>query len=176
MIDVACGTGRWMMQSRGADVVGIDTSWEMLAVAARKAGLAGRLVLGLAGRLPFGDGVADIALCSMAMNYFPSLPEALAEMARVVRRGGRVVVSDLHPDAVAAGWKRSFRSAGSSYEIEHQSFGVEQIHEAAAQFSLDSAWQLDAYFGTPERPIFQDAGKEFLLAYPALHIACWTKL
>jgi hypothetical protein len=41
---------------------------------------------------------------------------------------------------------------------------------------LESAWQIDAYFGTPERPIFQDAGKEFLFAYPALHIACWTKL
>jgi SAM-dependent methyltransferase len=180
MIDVACGTGRWIMQARGASVVGIDSSWEMLAVAARKPGLAGRVTLGDAGWLPFGSGVADIALCSMAMNYFASMPEALAEMARVVRGGGRVVVSDLHPDAIAAGWKRSFRSAGSSYEIEHQSFDVHELGAAVDQCSLAPLWHCEPSFGAPERAIFQRAGKQSrfgeVSAYPALHIACWTKL
>jgi ubiquinone/menaquinone biosynthesis C-methylase UbiE len=182
VIDVACGTGRWMMEAhaQGADVAGIDSSWEMLAVAARKPALAGRLILGQAGQLPFGAGAADLALCSMAINYFPSVHGALTEMARVVRRGGRVVVSDLHPDAIAAGWKRSFRSAGSSYEIDHQTFSIQQMNDAAKNSSLKPSWQCGVCFDHPERAIFQRLGKDWLFGelsrYPALHMACWTKL
>jgi ubiquinone/menaquinone biosynthesis C-methylase UbiE len=182
MIDVACGTGRWMMEAhaQGADVAGIDSSWEMLAVAASKPALTGRLILGQAGQLPFGAGAADLVLCSMAINYFPSLEGAFAEMARVVRLGGRVVVSDIHPDAIAAGWNRSFRSGGSSYEIDHQTFGIRQMNDAAKQSSLKPAWHFGACFGPSERVIFQRMAKEALFAelssYPALHIACWTKL
>jgi SAM-dependent methyltransferase len=182
VIDVACGTGRWMTEAhaQGAEVAGLDFSGEMLAVAARKPGLSGRLTLGYAGQLPFRTGAADLALCSMAVNYFPSLQGAFAEMARVVRHGGRVAVSDIHPDAIAAGWKRSFRSEGSSYEIDHQTFSIRQLNDAAKQSSLKPAWHFGACFGPSERVIFRRMAKEALFAelnrYPALHIACWTKL
>jgi ubiquinone/menaquinone biosynthesis C-methylase UbiE len=182
VIDVGCGTGRWMTEAfaRGADIAGIDFSWGMLAVAARKPALSGRLILGHSGHLPIQTGSMDLALCSMAMSYFPSLPDAFSEMARIVRCGARVVLSDLHPDAVAAGWKRSFRAEGSSYEIEHQTFSIRQVDEAARRVGLEPAWQIEPCFGKPERRIFERAGKDALFAQlsrqPALHIACWTKL
>jgi ubiquinone/menaquinone biosynthesis C-methylase UbiE len=182
VIDVACGTGRWMSAalSEGANVAGIDLCDEMLVAAARKPALKGRLALAQADRLPFADGSADLALCSFAMSYFPSASRALAEMARVTRRGGRVVVADLHPGANEAGWKRAFRSGDSVYEIEHHSHSAAYLNAAAEQAALDQAWQADAHFGEPEREIFQKAGKDSVFAQargiPALRVICWKKL
>jgi malonyl-CoA O-methyltransferase len=181
VIDVACGTGRWMMEAhaQGAEIAGLDLCAEMLSIAAAKQPLRGRLVLGNATQLPFSSGLADLALCSMAIGYFPSLQSAFLEMSRVVRRGGRVVVSDIHPDVMAAGWKRSFRQGASSYEMDHQTFGIQQLNDAAKQFSLKLSWQTSAHFGPPEEAIFRRMGKESsfgeLSRYPALHIACWIR-
>jgi ubiquinone/menaquinone biosynthesis C-methylase UbiE len=113
-LDIACGTGRWMLwaQQQGAGVLGIDFCAEMVLEASRKPGLAGRLSLADACHVPVADGAADLAICSFALGYLASPRPAIAEMARVSRKGGRVVVTDLHPCALAAGWTRSFRSNG----------------------------------------------------------------
>jgi SAM-dependent methyltransferase len=182
VIDVACGTGRWMSAalSEGANITGIDLCEEMLVAAARKPALKGRLALAQADRLPVADGSADLVLCSFAMSYFPSASRAMAEMARVTRRGGRVVVADLHPGANEAGWKRAFRSGDSVYEIEHHSHSAAYLNAAAEQAALDQTWQTDDHFGAPERGIFQKAGKDSVFAQassiPALCVICWKKL
>jgi ubiquinone/menaquinone biosynthesis C-methylase UbiE len=49
-----------------------------------------RFARGMAGRLPFPDGVFDGVTCSGALHGFPNIVEALSEMARVVRRGARL--------------------------------------------------------------------------------------
>ena len=54
---------------------------------------------------------ADVAVCSFALGYIERLDLAFREMARVARR---IVTSDLHPDAVRAGWVRSFRSGAEA--------------------------------------------------------------
>jgi ubiquinone/menaquinone biosynthesis C-methylase UbiE len=182
VIDVACGTGRWMSAalSDGANITGIDLCDEMLIAAARKPALEGRLALAQADGLPFANGSADLLLCAFAMSYFPSASGAIAEMARVTRRGGRVVVADLHPGANEAGWKRAFRSNDSVYEIEHHSYSAAYLNAAAEQAALDQAWQTDAHFGAPEREIFQKAGKDSVFAQassiPAVSVICWKKL
>jgi ubiquinone/menaquinone biosynthesis C-methylase UbiE len=182
VIDVACGTGCWMSAAiaEGANVVGIDLCEEMLVAAASKTALGGRLALGQADRLPVADGRFDLVLCSFAVSYFPSASDALAEMARVVRGGGRVVVADLHAAANDAGWKRAFRSGGCVYEIEHHSYAAAQLNAAAEQVSLTSSWETAAFFGEPEREIFQRAGKDSVFAQassiPAVQVICWKKL
>jgi hypothetical protein len=101
-------------------------------------------------------------------------------MARVTRRGGRVVVTDLHPGANEAGWKRAFRSGDSVYEIEHHSYSAADLNAAAEQAALDRVWQADAHFGALEREIFQKAGKDSVFAQasgiPAVCVICWKKL
>jgi ubiquinone/menaquinone biosynthesis C-methylase UbiE len=180
VMDVACGTGCWMSAalSNGANVLGIDLCAEMLAAAGSKAGLKGRLALAQADRLPVADSSVDLALCSFAVSYLPSAANALAEMARVVRSGGRVVVTDLHAAADDAGWKRAFRSDGCVYEIEHHSHSAAQLNAAAEQLALTPSWETAVPFGEPERKIFQRAGKATVFAQassiPAVHVICWT--
>jgi ubiquinone/menaquinone biosynthesis C-methylase UbiE len=180
-LDVACGTGRWMVLARklGARVSGMDLCAEMLAEASRKVGLAGCLSHADACRIPVADGVADVTLCSFALDYVASPHLAIAEMARVTRKGARVIVTDLHPSALAAGWTRSFRSEAIVYEIEHHRHSIANWEAAAKSAGLAFDWRLDAGFDEPEREIFRQAGRDAsfdeMTRIPALLAMCWAK-
>jgi ubiquinone/menaquinone biosynthesis C-methylase UbiE len=136
----------------------------MLKVAMRKNGLAGRLVKGSIESLPFADQSADLAICSLSLGYAARPERAIQEMRRVARR---VIVSDLHPQALSAGWVRSFRAHGRQYEIEHRNYALPR-----------SSWCVEASFGDPERKIFEQAGKaghfEELSRIPAIFVAGWV--
>jgi len=82
----------------GCQVVAIDHSPRMLEAARAKLaaeGLEGvELRQGDAAALPLRDASLDAAFAHMVLHFLPSPAEALAEMARVVRPGGAVVVVD----------------------------------------------------------------------------------
>jgi len=98
--DVGTGTGILAMELArlGLAVVAIDHSPRMLEAAREKLAREGissvELRLGEAGALPLGDGEVDAAFAHMVLHYVPSPPEALREMARVVKPGGSVVWVD----------------------------------------------------------------------------------
>jgi SAM-dependent methyltransferase len=114
--DVACGTGRHAayLQSLGKDVVGLDRSLAMVGTAVRK-GL--RVAQGDVEALPLPDDLLDAALCSLALAHFEDLVPPLRELARVVRGGGRLVLSDLHPVTIATGAHASFEDASGSRAV-----------------------------------------------------------
>lgn len=180
-LDIACGTGRWMhwARQRGWHVLGIDACSEMLFEAARKPGLTGRLAVADACQVPLADGAADLTLCSFALSYVSSPHAAIAEMARVTRKGARVIVTDMHPAALAAGWTRSFRAAGQVFEMDHHLHPIAAQESAAASAGLTLEWRLEASFDEPEREIFAKAGKDSSFAelsqIPAVLAMCWSK-
>lgn len=179
MLDVACGTGEWLLhfQHAGSAVFGCDACEEMLRVAGRNASLHGRVVLGDAERIPVCDGFADLVLCSVSLGYFHDLDGVFREFARAAKPGGFVAVSDIHPDAAASGWTRSFRVGEQHYELEHYQRTMPEIHTAASRAGLRRKSWREAGFGTPEFPIFERAGKGALFSslcrVPALLIALW---
>jgi len=97
-LDVACGTGfvtRSIAQHMRL-VYGIDLSMGMLEQATRYAREKGvgnvRFARSRAERLPFPDAVFDGVTCSLALQLFPDIVEALSEMARVMGSGARLAV------------------------------------------------------------------------------------
>jgi demethylmenaquinone methyltransferase/2-methoxy-6-polyprenyl-1,4-benzoquinol methylase len=99
VLDVATGTGlvaRELVRRYGCAVVGLDQSAEMLAGAgrrlAREPQLADRieLVRGEAERLPFADAEFDHLTFTYLLRYVDDPPATLAELARVVKPGGRI--------------------------------------------------------------------------------------
>jgi SAM-dependent methyltransferase len=164
------------MPGRSARAFGIDLSVAMLAEAAKKNGLGRRLIRADMNRMPFRDSVADIAICSMAIGYIPSVADLFRELARVSQR---VIVSDLHPDAVVAGWRRSFAAAGRHYEIEQFAHTPAQLDVAAGDAGLRMEWRITAHLGEPEREIFARAGREHAFTaachVPAILCSCWTR-
>lgn len=110
VLDVGCGTGivarRVASRLAGsATVTGFDLNLNMLAVAkaaAEREGLQIEWREGNAEQLPFPDSSFDLVLCQFALMFVGNKATALAEMRRVVRENGRVLVSvwqglDRHP-------------------------------------------------------------------------------
>ena len=95
-VDVATGTGDLAMALRdaGAEVVGCDFSEEMLERARLKAPEM-RFEWADALTLPYEDDSFDAATVGFGARNFSDLGKGLAEMARVVRPGGRVVVLEI---------------------------------------------------------------------------------
>jgi demethylmenaquinone methyltransferase/2-methoxy-6-polyprenyl-1,4-benzoquinol methylase len=96
VLDVATGTGDLAVElaRRGAEVVGQDFSEGMLALARAKAP-ALRFEQGDALALPYADGEFDAVTVGFGARNFSDLGRGLAEMARVTRPGGRVVVLEI---------------------------------------------------------------------------------
>jgi demethylmenaquinone methyltransferase / 2-methoxy-6-polyprenyl-1,4-benzoquinol methylase len=95
-LDVATGTGDLAVElaRRGVSVTGLDFSEGMLAIAREKApGI--RFEQGDALALPYADGEFDAASVGFGARNFSDLKSGLAEMARVTRPGGRVVVLEI---------------------------------------------------------------------------------
>jgi ubiquinone/menaquinone biosynthesis C-methylase UbiE len=180
-VDIACGTGRWMTEARrrGASAIGIDLCREMLQQAARKPGANGRLAQADAGCLPLAADCADLVMCAFSLGYLRDLQTAMAELARITRRGGRIILSDIHPEGLRRGWTRSFRVEGRVFELRHHAHSAQQWREAARQARLALVEWVEPRFGHPERSLFQRAGKEELFAAaretPAALIAVWRR-
>ena len=107
VLDAGCGTGRHaaFLAERGHDVIGVDSSPEMLAVARVKVPSA-RFELAQLDELPLPDSSVDAAVCALALSHSRDLRPGVAELGRVVRSGGRVIVSNPHPFATdLLGWR-----------------------------------------------------------------------
>ena len=96
VLDVATGTGDLALaiRERGAEVVGMDFSEEMLVHARRKAPDV-RFEWGNALELGYDDASFDAATVGFGARNFAHLERGIAEMARVVRPGGRVVILEI---------------------------------------------------------------------------------
>jgi ubiquinone/menaquinone biosynthesis C-methylase UbiE len=111
-LDAACGTGRHAarLAAAGCSVIGVDSSEAMLGLARAKHPEVdwqrGQLT-----ELPLPSGGIDVAVCALALTHLPDLDPAVAELARVVRPGGQIVLSDAHPSFVML-WGQALFPAG----------------------------------------------------------------
>ena len=100
VLDLAAGTATSSaaLARTGAEVVGCDFSLGMLRVGAKAAHEGVELVAGDALHLPFRDGSFDAVTISFGLRNTQDIDAALAELLRVTRPGGRVVVCEFsHP-------------------------------------------------------------------------------
>lgn len=120
VLDVASGPGTTALllaAEFGVEVVGVDLGDRAVAdatVRAANQGLADRVrfQVGDAERLPLEDASVDAVVCECAFCTFPDKPTAAAEMARVLRPGGKVGITDVALDtrrlhvelSTLAGW------------------------------------------------------------------------
>jgi ubiquinone/menaquinone biosynthesis C-methylase UbiE len=112
VLDAACGTGRHSAElaARGDRVIGVDRSPAMLEKARAKLPQTDFREGDLAA-LPVDSGSFDAVVCALALVHLPDLSGPMAEFSRVLRPGGRLLISDVHPFVVLLGWQAQFRTA-----------------------------------------------------------------
>jgi ubiquinone/menaquinone biosynthesis C-methylase UbiE len=99
VVDVGCGTGFLSKGFVGIahQVIGVDSSEEMLTQARNNLYQAKNFEtrLGTAETIPLEDGMADLVVGNMILHHCPNPLAAIKEMARVLKPGGRLLLTDL---------------------------------------------------------------------------------
>lgn len=160
VLDLACGTGA--MERRLLDrwpslrIVGADLSRGMLSQAASNPpdDMVG-WVQASSARLPLADSSFDLAISANSFHYFRSPLDALAEIRRVLRPGGHLVLVDWCDDYLSCKactlWLRwtdpafyqTYSQADCQSMLEHS--GLEPI--ASERFKIDWLWGLMRFIG-----------------------------
>ena len=126
VLDVACGTGLITFAAAEAigaqgSVVGVDLSGRMVDAAAERAQArklsTTRFARMDAELLEFPDASFDVALCALGLMYMPDPGQALGEMRRVLRPGGRMVLA-VWGERSLCGWAPVFGIVASEVESE----------------------------------------------------------
>lgn len=109
-LDAACGTGRHTehLLRRGHRVTAFDLTRGMLE-RVRRRGIDPPLVEGDLRAIPFASQRFDSVVCGLALAHVADLRTAAGEFTRVLRRGGRLIVSVLHPMQAFLGWQAPFQ-------------------------------------------------------------------
>jgi malonyl-CoA O-methyltransferase len=145
VLDLGCGTGRhalWLAAA-GASVTAVDFSEGMLAEARRKPGAAAvRFVAhDLREALPFADGAFDLVVSGLVLEHLHDLGGLFGEARRVLRRGGRAIVSAMHPAMMLRGSQARFTDPESGEVVQPGSFphqvGDFVMAAVRARFRLD---------------------------------------
>lgn len=124
VLDVGCGTGSLLVSvarqvGPTSRVAGVDPSAAQIARARAKAarrGLSIAFQIGVIEQLPFPDQTFDVVFSTLMLHHLPAplKRQGLAEIARVLTPGGRLVIADFTPTAERQGHAARFHAGGSS--------------------------------------------------------------
>jgi SAM-dependent methyltransferase len=142
ILDAGCGAGPLFaaLRDRGAIVTGLDKSAGMLELARRRLGDDADLqVADLGNPLPFPGNTFDDVTASLVLHYLEDWGPALAELRRVLRPGGRLIMSVDHPFAVNLMYRAGGRKAGCKADYFATSNRTEEW-TMGGQTALMSFW------------------------------------
>lgn len=125
MLDVGCGEGRFcrMMGAHGVAVTGIDPTRALLAQAKAR-DPAGTYIEAGAAKLPLDDGAFDLVVSYLSLIDIPDASAAIAEMARVLKPGGHLLIANstgwnTAGDAEGLGWALDADGRKAHFRIDH---------------------------------------------------------
>lgn len=154
VLDLACGTGRWghFATEKGAkQVVGFDNSSAMLG-----AGIMTNVAQADMDAIPLANQSVDIILCGLAVGHLPQprLHKSLAEMTRVIKATGTILISDLHPFQAWSGAKRTFTGRdGQTYAVEHYPHSYADYFRVACTVGLTIDGVVEQKLTTDKPPV-----------------------
>lgn len=152
VLDAGCGTGRYLRElgALGATPIGVDLSSAMLS---RARAITRHVARANICALPLAAMSVDVIVCGLALGDLPHLAPALAEMARVLRPGGCVVYSVVHPVGGGAGWSRTFDAGGRQVAINSFWHSTDEHRQASAAAGLRvTAWLEPVLNEAPDHP------------------------
>jgi ubiquinone/menaquinone biosynthesis C-methylase UbiE len=122
ILDAGCGSGPLAaaLLAKGAVVTGFDASPAMVELARRRLGEDADLhVADLGQPLPFADGAFDDVVVSLVLHYLRDWTAPLAELRRVLKPGGRLILSVYHPTVYKLGYPDADYFAVTEFSEEY---------------------------------------------------------
>jgi SAM-dependent methyltransferase len=172
-LDAGCGDGRHLVavgRSAGR-LTGLDISERILATARRALeaeGLEADLRQGNLEALPFPDGEFDLVLCTQVIEHLLEPERGAAELARVLRPGGRLVLTTDNSrtlsrvlNAPRTGLVLLLRGRKHAFEFPHASFTIREVLDLVESAGLEAErvetfrFHLDKPFDDKHAPIVQ---------------------
>ena len=182
VLDLGCGTGRWLQRLQALtprSLAGIDASSAMLAQARKKRLPSALLIEADCTSTPLRPCSTDLVLASFLLSYVESIARFAAEVARILRPGGTLIVSDLHPNALSYGWRRTFKTAGGRFEIATFPYSLAALVALLKDAGLLLEQLAEPGFGEPEREIFRahDMAEHFdrVMSLPVIYYARFSR-
>ncbi len=178
-LDAGCGTGRQAatLLDLGCEVIAVDATPEMLDIARTKLPSA-NTKLGMLDDLPVDDDSVDFAIASLAICHLADPAPAVAELARVVRPGGTIIISEPHPMVSALGGQAFYGGfdAGMQFVRNHHHPIASWLNAfAAVDVRVDECvevpYDASVLRTNPLRPLMEDAlhagfdGLPFILCF-----------
>lgn len=179
-LDAGCGTGRQakLLADLGTDVVGVDATQEMLDIAANKIPGADFRV-GSLDALPCDDDSFDLAVASLAICHLDEPGPSIDELARCVRPGGSIVISEPHPMVSALGGQAfygGFQDGGMNFVRNNHhnlSSWISAFVSAGLEITgcVELGYDADVLRSNPLMPVVGDAltagfdGLPFILCF-----------
>jgi cytosine/adenosine deaminase-related metal-dependent hydrolase/SAM-dependent methyltransferase len=163
VVDLGCGTGRWLnalKNDRPRSLLGVDSSPEMLEIAQRKLGSAAEFVNTDCAVITLPVASADLVLCNFLLSYIEEAQAFLRKVSTMLRDGGSVFLTDLHPETVSGlNWRRGVHVEHEFKEIRTFQRSIDEVVALCKSVDLSTDICLEPHFGEAERLIFEAAGK-----------------
>ena len=191
-LDAACGTGRYarLLARQGAQqVFGIDQSLPMLELAQTQAapdsGAKLQFVQGSLLHIPLPNASCDLAIVALALSHLRTaqLCQAFDELSRVLKPGGLLLMSEMHPFGALTGGRCRFERAEGKrqqvYYIQTHTHLHEDYLTAALAANLTLEAMREPRLTEPLFPAFERAGMaDFarrFAGFPLALVCRWRK-
>ena len=163
-LDVGAGTGRFSLRlaRRGWKVTAVDPNADMLSIAERTA-VRESLQVGfihspIEGGVPVPPSAFDLVVCALTLCHVPDLPGAIREFHRAMAPGGHLLITDVHPDFVAAGMPTQFVEGGVTYHLPNEPHTQEDYLQAVG----DAGLNISTVLSIPGREVPGEFETEFM--------------
>ncbi len=142
VLDLGCGTGRYceLLSNRGANVVGIDPSENMLLEARRKVEGNSQIDIlqGTIEQLEFPSRCFDLVVAALVLGHLQELEPTLTEVSRVLKDEGRLIISDIHPYWPISGhdYVEFFDKAGQEFRLPEYPHIIDDYWQLMTQLNI----------------------------------------
>ena len=155
--DIGCGTGRhWpkLYERRPSRLIGFDVSQGMLDILLQKHPQADTRLLTDA-RLALPSASCDMVISTLTVAHIPDIEAAFTEWKRVLKPGGRLIITDYHPEALARGGQRTFRDDHRVIAIRNHVYPLYEIKEITRRLGLETQQVIERSIDGSMRPYYE---------------------